>query len=393
ALWAARAALAVLAAMALLVAAGLLALWPREDPVPLLPATADRAVSADVISVSAEGCPVDADPACRVLGIELDSGERTTATRIAEAFSPVIEPGDRIRVVPNVPAGEAPLAQVAVEPYVVLDFDRRPTLLWLAIAFVVLVAVFGRRRGLRSLLGLAASLVLIATFVVPAILAGSAPLLVALVGAGAVLLLTLLVTHGVTPTSVAGAVGAAACLVLAAVLAVTATELAQLSGLVSEQSFLARGGGELSPQGLLVAGMVIGALGVLDDVTVSQASTVLALRRAAPALAPRELYARAMAVGRDHLGATVNTLALAYVGAALPVLLLFSSQGTAFTEAVNRELVAQEVVALLVGSIAIVAAVPLTTALATLLSGPLALAGAGAQAHEPLHGEEHPAEH
>ena len=108
-------------------------------------------------------------------------------------------------------------------------------------------------------------------------------------------------------------------------------------------------GGELSPQGLLVTGMVIGALGVLDDVTVSQASTVLALRRAAPALAPRELYARAMAVGRDHLGATVNTLALAYAGAALPVLLLFSSQGTAFTEAVNRELVAQEVVALLVG--------------------------------------------
>jgi uncharacterized membrane protein len=140
---------------------------------------------------------------------------------------------------------------VAVEPYVVLDFDRRPTLLWLAIAFVVLVAVFGRRRGLRSLLGLAASLSLIAGFVVPAILAGSAPLLVALVGAGAVLLLTLLVTHGVTPTSVAGAVGAAACLVLAAVLAVTTTELAQLSGLVSEQSFLVRGGGggELSPPG------------------------------------------------------------------------------------------------------------------------------------------------
>lgn len=382
--------------MALLVVAGLLALWPREDPAPLLPATAERAVSADVISVSAEGCPVDADPACRVLGIELDSGERTTATRIAEAFSPVVEPGDRIRVVPNVPAGEAPLAQVAVEPYVVLDFDRRPTLLWLAVAFVVLVGVFGRRRGLRSLLGLAASLVLIAAFVVPAILAGSAPLLVALIGAGAVLLLTLLVTHGVTPTSVAGAVGAAACLVLAAVLAATTTELAQLSGLVSEQSFLVRGGGggELSPQGLLVADMVIGALGVLDDVTVSQASTVLALRRAAPALAPRELYARAMAVGRDHLGATVNTLALAYAGAALPVLLLFSSQGTAFTEAVNRELVAQEVVALLVGSIAIVAAVPLTTALATLLSPPpTPLSLADAQAHEPLHGEEHPAEH
>jgi hypothetical protein len=236
--------------MALLVAVGLLALWPREDPAPLLPATADRAVSADVISVSAEGCPVDADPACRVLGIELDSGERTTATRIAEAFSPVIEPGDRIRVVPNVPAGEAPLAQVAVEPYVVLDFDRRPTLLWLAVAFVVLVGVFGRRRGLRSLLGLAASLVLIAAFVVPAILAGSAPLLVALVGAGAVLLLTLLVTHGVTPTSVAGAVGAAACLVLAALLAVTTTGPSSAAWSASSRSWCAAGTGASSrPRG------------------------------------------------------------------------------------------------------------------------------------------------
>ncbi len=102
-------------------------------------------------------------------------------------------------------------------------------------------------------------------------------------------------------------------------------------------------------------------------------------------------WGRPTPVGRDHPGVTVNTLAPAYAGAALPVLLLFSSQGTAFTEAVNRELVAQEVVALLVGSIAIVAAVPLTTALATLRSGPFARGGA--QAHEPLHGEEHPAEH
>jgi uncharacterized membrane protein len=126
-------------------------------------------------------------------------------------------------------------------------------------------------------------------------------------------------------------------------------------------------GGTVSPQGLLLAGVVIGALGVLDDVTVSQASTVAALQRAAPTRRPRELYAEALAVGRDHLAATVNTLALAYAGAALPVLLVFSTTGTSLTEASNREIVAQEIVALLVGSIGIAAAVPLTTAVAVVL--------------------------
>jgi uncharacterized membrane protein len=143
-------------------------------------------------------------------------------------------------------------------------------------------------------------------------------------------------------------------------------------------------GGELSPEGLVLAGIVIGALGVLDDVTVSQASTVLALRRARPGQGARELYRRAIAVGRDHLGATVNTLVLAYAGAALPVLLIFSTQDTGFASAINRENVAEEVVAMLVGSIGLIAALPLTTALAALLASHLP-ADALSDQHEHVH--------
>ena len=124
----------------------------------------------------------------------------------------------------------------------------------------------------------------------------------------------------------------------------------------------------MSLQGLLLAGMVIGALGVLDDVTISQASTVLALRRANPALRFRGLFGLALEVGRDHVSATVNTLVLAYVGAALPILLLFSAADLGVGDATNLEVVAKEIVATLVGSIGLISAVPVTTALAALLA-------------------------
>jgi uncharacterized membrane protein len=159
-------------------------------------------------------------------------------------------------------------------------------------------------------------------------------------------------------------------LMLTVGLAVIFTDLAHLTGLATEEAgFLQSSGSEISVEGLLLAGMVIGALGVLDDVTISQSSTVLALRSATPALGFRDLFTRAMRVGRDHVSATVNTLVLAYAGASLPVLLIFSSGELGFFDAANVELVAKEIVATLVGSIGLIAAVPITTALAALLSG------------------------
>jgi uncharacterized membrane protein len=147
------------------------------------------------------------------------------------------------------------------------------------------------------------------------------------------------------------------------------TELTHLTGLSSEEAaFLQLGQADLSLDGLLLAGIVIGALGVLDDVTISQASTVLALRHANPSLRFRELFGRALQVGRDHVSATVNTLVLVYMGAALPILLLFSATELGVSDAVNFEIVAKEIVATLVGSIGLIAAVPITTALAALLA-------------------------
>jgi uncharacterized membrane protein len=171
--------------------------------------------------------------------------------------------------------------------------------------------------------------------------------------------------------------GTAASLMLTALLALVFTNAAHLTGFSSEEATLLQlSGANISLEGLLLAGMVIGALGVLDDVTVSQASTVLALHGANPALGFRELFERALKVGRDHVSATVNTLVLAYAGASLPVLLIFSSSELGFGEALNLEIVAKEVVATLVGSIGLIAAVPVTTALAALLA-PSVRAGSG----------------
>jgi uncharacterized membrane protein len=175
--------------------------------------------------------------------------------------------------------------------------------------------------------------------------------------------------------------------VLTALMAVIWVRVTHITGFASEASELinVQTGTSLSLQGLVLAGMVIAALGVLDDVTVSQASTVLALRRANPLLTARRLFTEAMDVGRDHLSATVNTLVLAYVGAALPVLLIFSTQETSIGDAVNREVVATEVVSMLVGSLGLIAAVPLTTALAATLAAHVAARDLPDEPHQHAH--------
>jgi len=192
---------------------------------------------------------------------------------------------------------------------------------------------------------------------------------VAVVGALAVMILTILLCHGFGPQSIAAILGTSASLALTAGLAAAFIELANISGISSEESQLVLAGREdLSLRGLILAGIVIGALGVLDDLTVSQASAVMALRRALPSSGWRALYREALTVGRDHVAATVNTLVLAYVGAALPVLLIISVGGTTLGEAANIEEIAQEIVATLVGSIGLIAAVPIRTALAAVLA-------------------------
>jgi uncharacterized membrane protein len=376
---------------------GLIALWPGNVEAPLSEGLAAGTERAEVTSVTYEACPPPQTGQCGEAEVALDSGpeagETVTLPVGGVALEPELEPGDQIRVARSEPTPAEPPAsgqpstpsqgQSAVPPpgaepnlpapgeptYTLSDFERRGPILWLALGFAALVIAFGRLRGALSLLGLAISLVVILAFIVPAILDGSSALAVAIVGSLAVMLATISLAHGWGPKSLAAMLGTAVSLALVALLALAFTNLAHLTGLSSEEAtLLLRGGADVSLEGLLLAGIVIAALGVLDDVTVSQASTVLALRAANPALGFRQLFGRALRVGQDHVSATVNTLVLAYVGASLPVLLIFSSGEIGLIDTVNTELVAKEVVGTLVGSIGLIAAVPVTTALAALLA-------------------------
>jgi uncharacterized membrane protein len=364
---------AVALALALATAAGIAVLWPGDPEAQIGEGIAVESESAEVTEVRETLCPGLGNQRCQLVTARLesgpDAGQRVELQLSATAgLDPDLDPGDDIRVTeaPEPPPGSEGVAGPAYSLY---DFERGTPMVVLALLFVGAVLLFAGLRGALSLVGLAVSLALVLLFVVPAILDGEPPLAVAVVGGLAIALITIPLAHGGGPKSVAALLGTAASLLLTALLALIFTKAAHLTGFSSEEAtFLQLTGADLSLEGLLLAGMVIGALGVLDDVTVSQASTVLALRSANPSLGFRELFGRALRVGRDHVSATVNTLVLAYVGASLPVLLIFSSAEIGLADALNLEVVAKEVVATLVGSIGLIAAVPVTTALAAVLA-------------------------
>ena len=365
---------ALAAALAVLTAASLVALWPGEVEGTIAESLTAKSERAEVERVEEFRCSGFQTQRCTRATVRLETGPDEGSTSVLTLGTGGVDPdlgvGDAVRVVKNVaPPGAEPVEGAG---YTLTDFERRSPMLLLALLFAGLVVAFGRLRGALSLVGLGLSLAVILLFVVPAILDGKEPLLVAIVGSSAVMLTTIALAHGVGPKSLAAMLGTAASLLLTALLAVIFTDLTHLTGLSSEEATLLQlNDAQVSLEGLLLAGMIIGALGVLDDVTISQASTVLALRRAGPDQGFRELFAGALGVGRDHVTATVNTLVLAYVGASLPLLLVFSSGELGFVEAVNLELIAKEVVAMLVGSIGLIAAVPLTTGLAALLAARL----------------------
>lgn len=254
----------------------------------------------------------------------------------------------------------------------VADRYRVPALGALLGLFAVAVTLVGGWRGVRSLIALALTLAVIIRIVVPLLLAGWNPVLLAVTSATLVTLATFLLTEGARPTTIAAAAGTFICLALTAVLAVAFNALAQFTELQGSGDLVylqTVGRPELDLGGLLLAAVIFGALGILDDVTVTQAATVHELFEADPRVSRTELFRRAMNVGRSHISATVNTLALAYVGASLPLIVLFNAGQQDPLLTVSGEIVAVEVVKALVGSIGIVAAVPATTAISVLLVG------------------------
>jgi uncharacterized membrane protein len=256
------------------------------------------------------------------------------------------------------------------------DLYRIPALAVLLGLFAVAVTVVGGWRGVRSLIALALTFAVLIKIVVPLILAGRDPVLVAILAATGVTIATFLLTEGFRTQTLAAGVGTFASLALVAGLAIMFDELArftQFRGSEDATFLQAVGLPNIDIGGLLLAGIIFGALGILDDVTMTQAATVTELNEASPSLSRVVLAQRAMNVGRSHISATVNTLFLAYVGASLPLIVLFAAGRQDPLLTASMEVVAVEIVRAVVGSIGIVLAVPLTTAIAAALvdrSGP-----------------------
>ncbi|KOU32924.1 lipoprotein [Streptomyces sp. WM6372] len=315
--------------------------------------------------------------------------EVTTGPDKGRTFFEIVQPGAprQLEDGQEVVVAYAPDAPRDLQ-YSVVDVNRKLPLAVLAAIFAVAVVVVGRMRGLFALIALVVSFGVLTLFILPAILQGSNPLVVAVVGASAIMLIALYMCHGLSARTSVAVLGTLVSLLLIGLLGSVFVDWAFLSGNTDDNTGLIHGlYPEIDMSGLLLAGIIIGSLGVLDDVTVTQTSAVWELHQADPSMGSRSLYRAAIRIGRDHIASVVNTLVLAYAGAALPLLLLFSIANSSMGSVANSELVAEEIVRTLVGSIGLVASVPVTTALAALVvSADRPGSPAGAAASGPVRG-------
>ncbi len=367
---------------------GLAVLWPGGAPAhertgvgfdrQTQHATVSKVVSVSCKSVNASGetptgdtstaegssAEQQANGSCKKATIRVDTGKDKGRT-----FTEIVQP-DQSRQL-----HEGQKVVVAYEPsaprdlqYSVTDVDRGFPMALLAGIFALAVVVVGRMRGVMALIALAVSFLLLNFFVLPAILQGSNPLLVAVVGSSAIMLIALYMCHGLSARTSVAVLGTLISLVLIGVLGSLFINWAALTGNTDDNTGLIHGlFPSIDMSGLLLAGVIIGSLGVLDDVTVTQTSAVWELHEANPTMGWRGLYRAGIRIGRDHIASVVNTLVLAYAGAALPLLLLFSIAQSSVGTVATSELVAEEIVRTLVGSIGLVASVPVTTVLAALV--------------------------
>jgi uncharacterized membrane protein len=331
-------------------------LWPRHH---VHAPQASTLVTATVSSTALNGCDASGSGCVREVVLRLksgpDQGLTTTLTFAPGPTDPHLSVGETVR-----------LARVAQGGQVVYQFDdivRSRPLGLLAILFALVVVAVGRLRGVAALAGLLFAGAVLVVFVLPALLDGSSPTLVALVAGGAITLVVLPLSHGISTSTSVAVLGTLAGMAIAAGVAAVAVAALRFTGLSGEENAtLALLGSRSTVSGLLLAGAVIGALGVLNDVTVTQVSAVAELAPHAPSR--RAVFSSAMRIGRDHIASTVYSLILAYAGSALPLLLLFSLSRQATLNVLSSDAVAPEIAASLIGGIALVVVVPLTTALA-----------------------------
>lgn len=298
--------------------------------------------------------------------VAIDSGPNSGAQTLLE-FSqgpgqPHLAAGDHVRVSRQVDASGA-------TTYAFFDFERTMPLWILAAVFAVVVVAVARLRGLLAMVGIGVAFAVLTIFLLPALRAGAPAIPVALVAASAILFAVIYLAHGVSLRTSAALLGTLSSLLVAALLSWGTIELLHLTGLSEEQNNdIAAYMGTVSISGLLLAGFIIGSLGVLNDVTVTQASTAFEL--AEHGASRQAIFLGAMRVGRDHIASTVYTLVLAYAGSALPLLLLFSVANRSLGDVLTSESVAIEIARSAVGGIALALSVPLTTAIAAVLATP-----------------------
>jgi uncharacterized membrane protein len=323
-----------------------------------------EAVAESVTVAPCEGVSPEQGIECAEIDFRLtqgpDAGQVFPLTFVVAQTSPAFAVGDRVVLE----------YQATADPefrYAYADRQRRPLLLWVSLAFALVVVLLGRLRGLAALFGLVATVWVLLQFVIPAILDGRSPVLVAVVGASVIAYVALYSAHGFNRMTTVALLGTLAALGVTVLLSWFAVEAAAFTGLISDEAFILTVAG-IDPAGLILAGVVLGAIGAIDDVTVTQASAVWELNRVRPDLDRVTLFRHGLKVGRDHVASTVNTLLLAYAGAAMPLLIFFVLAEQSIGTVLNSEIVAVEAVRTLVGSIGLVSSVPLTTWMAALFS-------------------------
>lgn len=388
---------AVLIPLALLTLAGMAALWPSgsKEGISLAnPYSAAAGVTFDtgtIQNVVTESCMQGSQQSSGQQGpSQQDSGQQQPRQQGSEctfAFtepdkggSPVkvvinpdvasshgVKPGDQIRYL-NLSNAQGASGSQGSPAYIFVDFVRTLPIVLLAVVYAVVVIAVARWRGLRALIGLVGAYFVLASFMLPGLVEGKPPLLLALVGSIVIMIGVLYFAHGFSARTSTALLGTIFGLGITALLAAWATDAANLAGVGShDAATLVNTSANISISGVILCGLIISGLGVLNDVTITQASAVWELYELAPGSSARKLFTSAMRIGRDHIASTVYTIAFAYAGAALPILIIVMLYDRPLMDTLTSAELSEEVIRTLVGSIGLVLAIPVTTLIAVLV--------------------------
>ena len=365
-------------ALASLSVGGVLALWPSGE-LAGAPDSVERGVDvhrASVLSVTQASCPgtsedrlpdgtVPLDTSCPTALLQLEEGPDAGGTTEVPVPAQVVRGGLAVGTDVEVALYPEDVSAGVGATYVWVDFSRTLPLAVVVGAFVLVVLAVGRWKGLAALGGLVVAYLMIVGFIIPALLEGSSPVLVTLSAATAIMSVVLYLAHGFSMKTTAALLGTVLGLVLTALMARVAVGAVNLRGLGNEDAYyLTTMTGEADLSGLVLAGMIVAGLGVLNDVTITQASAVWEFREHSPAASFRQLFGSGMRVGRDHLASTIYTVAFAYAGAALPTLVIIHLYQQPFGQVITSSGIAEEIVRTAIGAVGLVVAIPFTTAVA-----------------------------